>query len=337
MPINRHGHAHSNNKTHKRNAVQNKIKSQQRFLTMRCSPAARKKSAGLHTTCFSPEVIELIRKEYNKDHPDDVINGGTPLAVWKQLNARLMGKCSTEDCWLDKIDDANLRKKIDAYFFAPDQPKEWEKKPNFWLSNIEIKKVMDQYEVAYPEFEFMGPTPIDYDAANKSNGNKCVDMQMCELDLAKEMAKGKRKFGVVFNLSKQGTYGSHWVALYADLVENLIFFFDSNGDKQNAQIEEFMRKIESQAAALGHKLKRVNNLGWRHQNEDTECGMYSMYFLITMLTGKPSGEEKEAMPFKKRMNMFLTQKISDKYVRMYRKIYFNSRESGTYGLSAVGH
>ncbi len=291
--------------------------------TMQCSPAAKRKAAHGVPTCYSPEVLETIRTEYNKDHPDHAILPGTPLAVWKQLNARLSPKCATEDCWLEKIDDAGLRRKIDEYFFAPDQPKEWRKNPTFWLSNIEIKKVMDQYEVAYPEFEFMGPTPIDYDAPNKSNGDKCVNMQMCHIDLAKEMAKGKRKFGVVFNLSKQGTYGSHWVALYADLTEQLLFFFDSNGDGPNKQIQKFMENLEGQAKQIGKPLKRVTNLGWRHQNEDTECGMYSMYFLITMLTGQPSGEEKQPMPLKKRMNMFLTKKIEDKYMKMYRKIYFN--------------
>jgi hypothetical protein len=291
---------------------------------MQCSPAAKKKALHGVPTCYSPEVLENIREEYNKDHPEHAISPGTPLAVWKQLDARLSHKCKTEDCWLDKIDDAALRRKIDEYFFAPDQPIEWRKKPTFWLSNIEIKQVMDQYEVAYPEFEFMGPTPIDYDSHNKHNGESCVNMQMCHIDLGKELAKGKRKFGFVFNLSKNGSYGSHWVALFADTDERLLFFFDSNGDKPHPQIAGFMKKLETQAKLLGKPLKRVTNLGWRHQNENTECGMYSMYFLITMLTGKPSGEEKNPMTLKKRMNMFLTERIADKYMKMYRKIYFNA-------------
>lgn len=293
---------------------------------MQCSPMSRKKT-GDAVTCYSPEILELIRSEYNKDHPQRPISPGTPLAVWKQLHARLSEEkgCETEDCWLQTIDDAGLRRKIDHYFFAPDQPDEWRKKPNFWLSNFEIKKVMDQYEIAYPEFEFMGPTPIDYDSPEKATGNQCVNMQMCNMNLAKEMEKGKRKFGVVFNLSKQGTYGSHWVALYADLVENLIFFFDSNGDGPNKQIRKFMNEFETQSSNLGHSLKRVVNLGFRHQNEDTECGMYCIYFLITMLTGDPSGDNRKSVPFKKRLNMFLTQRISDEYVRMYRKIYFNEK------------
>jgi len=291
---------------------------------MQCSPAAKNKAPRGVPTCYSPEVLEKIREEYNKDHPEHPISPGTPLAVWRQLNTRLSHKCKTEDCWLDKIDDNGLRRKIDEYFFAPDQPKEWRKKPTFWLSNVEIKQVMDQYEVAYPDFEFMGPTPIDYDSHNTQNGAKCVDMQMCQIDLGKEISKGKRKFGFVFNLSKHGTYGSHWVALYVDMDERLMFFFDSNGDKQKAQIEKFMKTLEDQATALGTPLKRISNLGWRHQNENTECGMYSMYFLITMLSGKPSGEEPQSISMKKRMNMFLTKRIADKYMKMYRKIYFNS-------------
>ena len=51
-------------------------------------------------------------------------------------------------------------------------PESWKKKPNEWLSSVDITKVMKQYGSAYRDFEFLGPSPIDYDT-HKYNG-ECV-------------------------------------------------------------------------------------------------------------------------------------------------------------------
>ena len=51
--------------------------------------------------------------------------------------------------------------------FAPFHPDEWKQNPSAWLSNHDIFNVLAQYEKAYPEFHFIGPTPIDFDSAPK--------------------------------------------------------------------------------------------------------------------------------------------------------------------------
>ena len=47
--------------------------------------------------------------------------------------------------------------------FAPNMPDTWKKNPREWLDSDNITDVMKQYEKANPTFEFIGPTPIDYD------------------------------------------------------------------------------------------------------------------------------------------------------------------------------
>ena len=48
-----------------------------------------------------------------------------------------------------------------------------------------------------------------------------------------------------------------------------------------------------------------------HQMEDTECGIYSLYFIIHVLEDKHNEE------------YFKTHTITDKCVEKFRKIYFN--------------
>ena len=48
-------------------------------------------------------------------------------------------------------------------------------------TNIDILNVMKQYEHIYPNFEFIGPSPIDYDT-HLSYG-ECVWEELCKFNL----------------------------------------------------------------------------------------------------------------------------------------------------------
>jgi hypothetical protein len=56
---------------------------------------------------------------------------------------------------------------------------------------------------------------------------------------------------------------------------------------------------------------------------NTECGMYSLYFIITLLTGK-TGEGKMLKDYKEKQKYFNSSRIPDEYVFKHRNIYFNS-------------
>ena len=59
-----------------------------------------------------------------------------------------------------------------------------------------------------------------------------------------------------------------------------------------------------------------------HQYENNECGMYSLYFIITMLTNKT--EKKIFKNYMEKIDFFKNKRIPDKYMHRYRKKYFNS-------------
>jgi hypothetical protein len=81
-----------------------------------------------------------------------------------------------------------------------------------------------------------------------------------------------------------------------------------------------MNRIVRQGAARHMKIKKIINQH-RHQKGNTECGMYSLFFNITMLTGD-SGFEKN-MTLDDKIELFTKVNIPDKYVEFYRNKYFN--------------
>ncbi len=297
---------------------------------MNCSPATQKDGQNgrrvVQGSCYTNAVLMQIRDAYNKNHgADKQITETQPILVWKKLRDRLMGKCAKEDCWLNEIKDETLRKRLDRFVFAPDKPREWKKKPNAWLSNFDILGVLEQYEAAYPSFEFLGPSPIDFDVRLAKENNRCVERDLCSFSLKHWMDKGKTQIGVVFNLDKHNQPGSHWVSLFIDVPSKSIFYFDSAGACIPAAIKRLVDRIMKQVP--GYKFRQ--NCPHTHQHTNTECGVYSLFFIVTMLTRQVAPTEGEPrqplenMSLTDTWDLFKKQHITDKYVERYRNIYFN--------------
>jgi len=300
---------------------------------MNCSPIVTGAKASPNT-CYTMEMLELIRASYNKNHPpSDYIPWSNPGEIWQTLNRRLVN-CEKEDCWLSEIKDAELRKQIDTLIFAPDQPAEWKTNKNEWLTDLDIRKVMDQYEQAYPNFRFIGPSPINYDTmvpaselytykGPPSDKKICVWEDLCHIDIATLLAKKIDKIGMVFNLDRHDMPGSHWVSLFVclDKAHPFVFYFDSGGKSPPPEIKRLMKTIKTQGIKAGLAMKSHTNTNRQHQKGNTECGMYSLFFNITMLTGDSGFEQN--MPMQKRIMLFKTANIPDKYVENYRSKYYN--------------
>jgi hypothetical protein len=224
---------------------------------------------------------------------------------------------------LEELKDVQLKEKIDEYIFAPDMPPEWKKNKNEWLSNLDIDEVMEQYEKTYPNFKFIGPTPIDFDTRLPEKGEKCVWEELCTISVEKLLKEGKDKIGVTFNLDKHNQSGSHWVSLFVDLKDRFIFYYDSAGNDIPVEIDRLRKRLMKQAKELKNKmnLKFYKNYPVEHQYGNTECGMYSLFFIITMLTGVV--EEDTKLSLAKKIKLFKGGKIPDDYIEQYRNVYFN--------------
>lgn len=289
-----------------------------KLVKMNCSPAV--KGISLDNSCYTPKILLVIRDAYNKDHsPADHITESDPTKLWQILNERFV-QCNKEDCWLNELKDADLKKRIDRYIFAPDKPYEWKKNPNEWLSNFDIMNVLEQYEQTYNTFEFIGPTPIDYDAVVSG---RCIENELCKFQLSDQIKKKKTHIGIIFNLSPHTSRGSHWVSLFVDVKERTIFFFDSAGDPIPKEIQKLVDNIQLQVQKIDNgKYAFYQNHPKAHQRGNTECGVYSLFFIITMLTGK-SHLMKGKMTMQQKIRLFKKRTIPDKYIEKYRNVYFN--------------
>ena len=69
-----------------------------------------------------------------------------------------------------------------------------------------------------------------------------------------------------------------------------------------------------------------SNTRKQHQRGNTECGMYSIFFIVTMLTGKTPFYKNKVLSMDERIELFLKKKIPDEVVFDYRDLYFNKTE-----------
>lgn len=135
--------------------------------------------------------------------------------------------------------------------------------------------------------------------------------EICNIDVNQLKKDGKTKIAFIFNTDPHYKSGSHWIAMYLDMQKKVIFFFDSNGDDIPKELKTLQDKIVCQMRDINIKIKSMSNENMRHQNGNTECGMYCLYFIISLLTNKHS------------FRYFKTKKIKDKDVEKLRKVYFN--------------
>jgi len=310
-----------NNRTYRKKLV--KKGGGKTFKAMNCSPMVDKNTP-VKGSCFTADVLEILKKSYNKHNAKNIITTNNPVKIWNELKIRLR-TCSKEDCWLDEIEDKTVRKRLDEYIFAPDHPDDWNTNPDEWLSNFDIRDVLKQYMVKYPKFYAPDPSPIDYDTKPSDMFGQCVSNELCTFNLEKHVKKGKTKFGIVFNVSPHTSSGSHWVTLFVDTDDEFIFYMDSAGNKIPKQINKLVDTITQQGLAMNPpiKLHYYENCPLEHQMGTTECGMFALYFIITMLSNR--AENKVFTNYVDKIKFFKDKRIPDKYVFRFRKIYFNDK------------
>ena len=222
----------------------------------------------------------------------------------KELEKKLKDNCDNQVCWIRQ----NFVKKINSEeihkgTFRPKGPSD----KYDWLSTTHINEVLDQYHKIHSDFKFLGAVPVDFD--------DLPILGLCDLNFDELEKNGTSKIGIVFNLDEHYKDGSHWVSLFADLSKYKTYFFDSYGKKPDRRIRRFISRIVKymykkkygKDLSVKHvleylkkdKQKLVNNKiiqdlqnfdidynKIRHQYKNSECGVYSINFILELLDGK---------------------------------------------------
>jgi hypothetical protein len=289
----------------------------------KCAPS-KKYTDG---SCFTVESLRKIATNYNARSQTKINVNASKKQLVDELEKKLSNKCDNQVCWL-RLD---IVKELDSddiqiNTFRPKGPtKKYE-----WLSTTHINEVIEQYQEAHHDFIFLGAVPYDFD--------DLPILGIADLNFKELESDGKVKFGIVFNLDEHYKQGSHWVALYVDLVKNQIYFFDSLGKKPMKRIKKFITRITKymyqkkynktlDVNSLLDQIKNSNNLeqvvdtneslGYllnsdidirfnhiQHQFKDSECGVYSIYFIVKLVSGELFDSVINTITKDEQMNQF---------------------------------
>lgn len=303
----------------------------------RCAPSKKFENG----SCIDLSDLINLAKIFNRIQPENIIKIQKQHKMlgddsFKKLYKKWLlnefkkrfPKCSSETCWITTLLQFNhLLDEEQNDSLCGMAEKTWRpegpKKINDWLSNFDIIESIEQYYDKYKDFVFLGSVPIDFFTINypltpgtiKLLNSRDIDVSdgspISRLNYKELVSKGFHKFGIVFNLDPHDKPGSHWVGMYADFKKNNIFFFDSYGEKPDKPIADFMDYIKDKMSEIGNRtdiVSRHNTI--RHQYGGSECGVYSMNFILRMLRGESFDD-------------IIKAKTPDKEIQQCRYIYFS--------------
>jgi len=293
-------------KTRSKIKLRKLIKPKNYTFKLQCSPSKHDKT---DFSCYSENDIHKIKMAWNKRHPDSLIISNDPYEVWSILKEYTKHSCKNEKCWLSNLFKKNeIDEDLLLYTFSPERPQKWHKNPREWLSSTDIENVMAHYEKLHDNFSFIGSSPIDFDTI-KYDG-ECVWPELCHFNIANYNKQNINKIGISLNLDKHTQPGSHWVSIFIDLRKKFIFYFDSNGDKTPIQVKRLLNRIQEQCNdEFDCNMELLEN-SKEHQRKNTECGIYSIYFITSLLENKDP-------------EYFINERITDDEMFSLRDKFFN--------------
>jgi hypothetical protein len=259
---------------------------------LQCHPAKRHRAAN-DKTCINKSTIDRLKRI----HPD----------VRDVDSLMLKHGCNDDHCLLQKA--SKPVQEILLRDFRPKIPESWKNQPNEWLSNEDIFVVLKQYEEACPQFHIIGPSPIDFDTI-LDGGSSCVLDDLCRFSIEAEIKRGKTCVAIVFNLDKHDQSGSHWTSMFIDIPKKRAYYFDSAKNDLPPEVDAFVKRVAPEFTFVSNHVQ--------HQQSNTECGMYSLFFVIEMLMKSSANRVRF---FESRFNNS-KRRISDATVEKFRRIYF---------------
>jgi hypothetical protein len=121
--------------------------------------------------------------------------------------------------------------------------------------------------------------------------------------------------------------------MFVDMDQSLIFYYDSAVNAVPRQINKLKKEIMKQGKKLDNPIlfKYIQN-DYNHQKTNTECGMFSIFFVVTFTTHNLDDHfqtimkgGKKQLTIKDIIHIFTKPGINDDLMTSYRKIYFNEK------------
>jgi hypothetical protein len=282
-------------------------------------------------SCFTLNELHEIAKNYNEKNTDKIQLYDSKEKMVNVLHEKFKSKCSSESCW-PTLDFIKNSEDLNLAFKPEGPPGQFE-----WLSTTEINECMERYMNKYPSFLFIGAVPIDIRDLNEFGVNT--------LKYDKLIKKGKTQIGIIFNLDEHYKSGSHWVAFYIDFNKKQMYYSDSAGKPPEKRVKRLVKKLAEKwyqdDIQNSNKYKSINKKKislpidsymnesgpnileqkydikfntLQHQYGGSECGVYSINFIVRTLRGDD-------------FNTIHNIRIPDKEINTCRKSYFKGYDN----------
>jgi len=248
-----------------------------------CSPTAENK-----VICYSENTLLIIAKAWNYLKPKNKIDISNPSLLFQNIQKK-MG--SRTWAYIDIIRLLNKNKnatitelmsRIEHHNLRPSQPMSWVDNKTEWLSNIDIEKVLRQYEKNKSLFyKFHGVYTIDF--GMKLTDGKCKYDYGCDINMKNIIASRNKFFGFITNLCKYDEPGYHWTSSFFVLDPKYdsygAYYYDSVKRPIPKLLKIVFKDIKKQMESIYPDRKfvtKVSNI--EHQKSNTECGIFSITF-----------------------------------------------------------
>jgi hypothetical protein len=216
-----------------------------------------------HGVCSSPKVIDELRNWLK------LSENASSIEVIEEAKERT--GCETEVClyrspYVKSVYELDER-------FKPAGP--WNSSK--WLNNINIDQVIESwrprfklYHVPFQMIDF-----YDYDG------------ELASLDFMR-IVSSYDSLCCVVNTDPRGKSGKHWICIYIDIKRGTVEYFDSAGQETPPSILRFITETAIELTRLtGKKYMDIQVTSMQHQMENTECGLYCLFYILARLVHIP--------------------------------------------------
>uniref|UniRef100_A0A6C0BCR3 Ubiquitin-like protease family profile domain-containing protein n=1 Tax=viral metagenome TaxID=1070528 RepID=A0A6C0BCR3_9ZZZZ len=255
--------------------------------------------------CVNPENNFCIKDKYAKSLikafglPPNAVNNIDELM--KRVG------CDSPSCLITKPNSSNVSRLLRVSI----KP-EGDIEGNTWVNSSQIVRVLNSWKIyinpKINNFYPMGFATIDFMSCPNSFNNRVKNLSLNFL-----IQNKKRTAAVIINTDNCSGRGEHWFPLFIDLRDKVISleYYNSVKKKMPKQICDYFDDLKNNYIKSGETrdVQIYSMLPDEHQNKNSECGIYSLFYIYSRLEGI-SGQE------------IVSYSLPDDHVHKLRKVMF---------------
>ena len=239
----------------------------------------------------------------------------TKQNILTELKIKVEPKCDSESCVVENIANrvapevqTEIKDIIDETYNIKGPWNSTE-----WLNDKQIDGTLSKLTKKYDGFH-----TISFKMRDQFVGINMNPMDLYNNDI--------RRIGFIANEDVSTGGGTHWVAIYIDMTTDgtydnpfTIEFFNSGGGKIYPEILEWFYKIQHTINTTPRNGGTDNDITYhakcvcvckiQHQRKNSECGVYSLYYIWSRVSGTP-------------YKMFELHRVADEQMIKFRKALF---------------